>query len=79
MTRAQKITFGELRKTGVHHVLVYCRDHRCSHHIEVSAARWAGSCAAILPGGPVALVPPCLIVGFGALAGEDAPRLFDRS
>ena len=40
MTLPQKITFGELRKTGVHHVLVYCRDHRCSHHIEVSADRW---------------------------------------
>jgi hypothetical protein len=36
----QKITFGELRETGVHDVLVYCRDHTCSHHIEVSAGRW---------------------------------------
>ena len=40
MTRPQKITFGELRETGVRHVLVYCRDHKCSHHIEVSAERW---------------------------------------
>lgn len=36
----QKITFGELRESGVHHVLVYCRDHRCSHHVEVNADRW---------------------------------------
>ena len=36
----QKITSGELRASGVRHVLVYCRDHKCSHHIEVSADRW---------------------------------------
>ena len=36
----QKITFGELRETDVHHELVYCRDHKCSHHVEVSADRW---------------------------------------
>jgi hypothetical protein len=36
----QKITFGEMRASGVHDVLVYCRDHQCSHHIEVSADRW---------------------------------------
>jgi hypothetical protein len=36
----QKITFGEMRASSVHHVLVYCRDHKCSHHIEVSADRW---------------------------------------
>jgi hypothetical protein len=39
-TYPQKITFGELRASGVRHVLVYCRDHKCSHHIEVSADRW---------------------------------------
>jgi hypothetical protein len=36
----QKITFGELRASGVRRVLVYCRDHKCSHHVEVSADRW---------------------------------------
>jgi hypothetical protein len=36
----QKITFGEMRASGVRNVLVYCRDHRCSHSIEVSADRW---------------------------------------
>ena len=35
----QKITFGEMRETGVYHVLVYCSDHKCSH-VEVSAERW---------------------------------------
>jgi hypothetical protein len=38
----QKITFREMRESGVHDVLVYCRDHQCSHHIEVSADRWPG-------------------------------------
>jgi len=39
-TAPPKITFGEMRETGVHHVLIYCRDHACSHHVEVSADRW---------------------------------------
>jgi hypothetical protein len=25
----------------VRDVLVYCRDHRCSHHVEINADRWA--------------------------------------
>ena len=36
----QKITFGELRSSGVRDVLVYCRDHHCSHHIRISADFW---------------------------------------
>ena len=36
----QKITFGELRASGVRNVLVYCRDHHCSHHVEINADRW---------------------------------------
>jgi len=27
----QKITFGEMRASGVRGLLIYCRDHRCSH------------------------------------------------
>ena len=38
--RPVKITFGEMRASGVRDVLVYCRDHRCSHHIAISADRW---------------------------------------
>ena len=34
------ITFGEMRSSGVRDVLIYCRDHRCSHHITVNADRW---------------------------------------
>ena len=36
-----KITFGELRASGVTEILIYCRDHRCSHHTEISADGWA--------------------------------------
>src|SRR6476646_4174881 len=39
-THPQKITFGEMGTSGVRDVLVYCRDHRCSHHITISAERW---------------------------------------
>jgi hypothetical protein len=30
MERPQKITFGELRESGVHGVLIYCADYICS-------------------------------------------------
>jgi hypothetical protein len=39
-TYPQKITFGNMRASGVRDVLIYCRDHRCSHHIAISADRW---------------------------------------
>jgi hypothetical protein len=39
--RPPKIAFGELRASGVRDVLVYCRNHRCSHSVEISADRWA--------------------------------------
>ena len=29
-----------MREAGVRHVLIYCTDHNCSHHIEVSADCW---------------------------------------
>ena len=36
-TYQQKITFGEMRESGVRDVLIYCRDYRCSHHVEINA------------------------------------------
>jgi hypothetical protein len=36
----QKITVGEMRASGVRDVLIYCRDHRCSHHVAISTDRW---------------------------------------
>jgi hypothetical protein len=38
--RQTKITFGEIRASGVRGVLVYCADYRCSHSIAMSADRW---------------------------------------
>jgi hypothetical protein len=29
-----------MRASGVRDVLIYCRDHRCSHRVEISADRW---------------------------------------
>ena len=34
----QKITFAEMRASGVRGVLVYCSDYRCSRHIAISTA-----------------------------------------
>jgi hypothetical protein len=39
-TRQQKITLGEMRSQGVHGLLIYCADYRCSHSITISADRW---------------------------------------
>ena len=32
----QKITFAEMRDSGVRGLLVYCADYRCSHSIAIS-------------------------------------------
>jgi hypothetical protein len=38
--RQQKITFGEMRESGIDRILIYCADFRCSHSIQMSADRW---------------------------------------
>jgi hypothetical protein len=40
LSRPQKITFGEMRDTGVRGILIYCSDYRCSHSIAISADLW---------------------------------------
>ena len=40
LTYPEKITFGEMRNSGVRDVLVYCRNHRCSHSTTIDADRW---------------------------------------
>jgi hypothetical protein len=40
MSHLQKITFVEMREMGAHDVLIYCSDHRCSHHVETTADGW---------------------------------------
>ena len=40
LTRPMKITFGEMRESGVDRILIYCADYKCSHSIEMSADRW---------------------------------------
>ena len=40
MPREQKITFGEMRESGVSCVTVFCSDYRCAHSVALSADRW---------------------------------------
>lgn len=40
--RPQKITFGQMRSSGVRGVLIYCANYRCGNHIEMMAAGEAG-------------------------------------
>ena len=65
-TRPQKITFGDMHAFGVYELLVYyCRDHRCSHSVEISAKR-EGSADQLAQ--PVSLTAPgvSIIVEFVA-------------
>jgi hypothetical protein len=36
----QKITFGEMRESGVRRLLIYCSDYHCSHWTATSGDRW---------------------------------------
>ena len=38
--RPEKITFAEMRSSGVRGLLVYCADYRCSHHVAISGDQW---------------------------------------
>ena len=38
--RPVKITFAEMRDSGVRGILVYCSDYRCSHSIALMADHW---------------------------------------
>jgi hypothetical protein len=40
MDRPQKITFAEMRSSGVRSLLIYCADYHCSHSVEISGDRW---------------------------------------
>jgi len=40
LTRPPKITFGEMRESGVRGVLIYCSDRHCWHHIATGADPW---------------------------------------
>jgi len=37
MAGQHKITFGDMRESGVRDVLIYCSDDRCSHSVEMMA------------------------------------------
>jgi hypothetical protein len=37
MSRPQKITFGEMRSSGVRGLLIYCSDYNCSHSINADS------------------------------------------
>ena len=41
MPRPQKITFCEMRESGIRGLLIYCSDYHCSHWIAISGDRWA--------------------------------------
>ena len=41
MQRNQKITFGEMRASGVRGVLIFCSDYRCSHSAKALTDGWA--------------------------------------
>jgi hypothetical protein len=38
--RPTKITFADMRDMGVHGLLIYCSDYKCSHLVTISGDRW---------------------------------------
>jgi hypothetical protein len=40
MSGPQKITFAEMRSSGVRGLLIYCADYHCSHWTTISGDRW---------------------------------------
>jgi hypothetical protein len=38
--RPVKITFGQMRNSGVRGILVYCGDYKCSHSLAISGDAW---------------------------------------
>jgi hypothetical protein len=40
LTSLQKITFAEMRASGVRALLIYCSDYKCSHSTAISGDRW---------------------------------------
>ena len=40
MPRQVKITFGEMRESGLRRVIVSCADYRCSHSVVTDADGW---------------------------------------
>ena len=76
LTYSQKITFADMRASGVRNVLIYCRDHRCSHHIEISADR-RGPPYALARDGPLS-VALCGGLGTSPNSGNrQRPRSID--
>lgn len=41
MKRDQKITFGEMRASGVRRVEISCGDYKCAHTVSMNADQWA--------------------------------------
>jgi hypothetical protein len=39
--RPQKITFADMRTSGVRGLPIYCADYKCSYSIAISGDRWA--------------------------------------
>ena len=35
-----KITYRELREEGIHGLIIFCQDYRCSHNVTMSADGW---------------------------------------
>jgi hypothetical protein len=46
--RPIKITFGEMRESGIRGVLITCADYRCSHSVVRSADQWRSSLSVFL-------------------------------
>jgi hypothetical protein len=69
--RPQKITFGEMRSSGVRGVLIYCADHHGSHSIAISGDRRPDEVR-------LSDIEPRFVCKACGKRGADVKPLFDR-
>jgi hypothetical protein len=68
--RPAKTTFGDMRRSGVRGVLIYCADYQCSHSIAMDADRWPDDLR-------LSDIEPSFICSACGLRGADVRPEFD--
>ena len=68
--RPAKTTFGDMRRSSVRGVLIYCADYQCSHSIAMDADRWPDDLR-------LSDIEPSFICSACGLRGADVRPEFD--
>ena len=77
--RPQKITFAEMRSSGVRSLLIYCADYHCSHCVEISGDRWPMMFASSILSLGLSAAPAVCVAAMSVRIGtrESSRQVFD--